>query len=269
MIRVFKQLSLLIALTLVAGAVSSQETQTPKTAQQIYLEGVGLYQKQQWDQAAEKWSQALQLEPENPYILYNLGLAEIQLQKLAWAVAHFRKAAEIKPGIKDLNKALSQTLSQLGIPAAKSLDFWSAPTRFLLKKIHPAFFMITFMLLLWLSLWHWLTYIGRRKRAIDQANPLPHFPLLALTLSVFTAIVLSLVVVKSIQSQQTKATIVEKDLFAKSGPTAEATDLFQLRPGTEVLLQKTSGEWIQARNKGGLVGWIPLTAVYQTSGETP
>lgn len=237
-------------------------------AKALYQEGLRHYQNSEWKEAQEKLHQALLQDPNNPYILYNLGLAHHRLGNQGPSIAYWRKALVIMPGFDAANKALGLAIGELDKPSKSSdLSHWENFRAYFLVKFKGRFFYFFSALFLFLSTWFWVSYLSTRKKALDDELPLPPPPYLPILLSFFAICFLGLLTAKIIDSSSPRGTIVSKVVVAKSGPNDKASALFDLYEATEVLLKNKQNDWVQVSYPGGLTGWVPKNNVFQTSGD--
>ena len=238
-----------------------------KSTQQLYTEGLGLYQTGEWSQAEELWSAALSQEPQNPLILHNLALASLRLQKPGLAVGLWRKALTLNPSMSAARRALDFALKQLPQPLPESSSAW-VNFKQKLSFISPLLFFTLLTFFFFFSLWLWLSFLEKRKNNQDAAAG---FPYLASLCSVFCIPLVFFSVIRWQDMQIRRATVIEKTTALRSGPAADQTILFELTEGSEVHIlrkEETDSEvWLQVSYPGGLSGWTPQSSLFQTSGE--
>lgn len=88
----------------------------PEHADALHLLGVVLYQKEDYEAAVEKISEAVRINPRNTIYYSNLGSAYKCLGKNGAAADSYRKALEIRPDYADAWYNLAVTLKSLGRP---------------------------------------------------------------------------------------------------------------------------------------------------------
>ena len=67
-----------------------------------------------WDAAAEAGNEALALNPDHPYALYNTGLALVRSNKAMAALPHLKQTADMQPDRHEPVMALAEAYQQLG-----------------------------------------------------------------------------------------------------------------------------------------------------------
>ena len=237
-------------------------------AQNLYQEAVGLYQGQKWQEAATKFSEALKEEPNNPFILYNLGLTKFQLQETGYALALWRKALSADPYFGEAKRALKMLEEKTGGKNSQNEQNWAFyQLRALAVYFGLPLLGLTLLILFCVSIWLWLGFIGKYARARESQSPTPPFPLRAVMFTMFALLVALLTSLEALQISTPSATVVAKEMKVKSAPDEKGTDLFNITEGTEVLLKASSGNWVQATLPGGLTGWIDKQGILQTSGK--
>ena len=78
-------------------------------------QGVDLLSRGELEPAAEQFTRALELEPDNPLIHFNLGLTRHRQGRMAQAIESYRRALAIDPGLLPAN-------NNLGLAALESGD---------------------------------------------------------------------------------------------------------------------------------------------------
>ena len=241
--------------------------QSENSAQQLYQEGLGLYQKKQWQEAAKLWSQALEIEPNNPYILYNLGLAKSQLGEFSLALAYVRKTLAIKPRLSQAHDALKIIAPKIGQPVPASVSLFTNPLPFLQRAFSPELTFLITLVFLTLFLWFLFEILGQRKRnSAENPVPLKISPFFWVSLAFFL-LFLPLSALQLLSPPKKRATVVAANVFAKSTPDQESTDLFQIPEGADISLERKKENWVQVRLSGGLRGWVSTEKIYQTHGD--
>ncbi len=84
----------------IAAAANCQEDKP------LVLKGNELYKKQQYDQAADEYQKAAEINPKNAKALYNLGNALYKNRKMEEAQKVYDNAAENATGAKDKSRAV-------------------------------------------------------------------------------------------------------------------------------------------------------------------
>ncbi len=84
-----KSLRSLCALLLLGSPVHAQPAASPSPAESLYAEGVGLFKAGKFEEAAERFQQAYNIDP-SPILLYNLARAAEELGRAKAAVGHYK-----------------------------------------------------------------------------------------------------------------------------------------------------------------------------------
>ncbi|WP_240669071.1 tetratricopeptide repeat protein [Dyella sp. M7H15-1] len=96
----------------------------PAQLRRAYEVDADLYMRdKRYAEAADAYSHALQVAPDDPDLLYGRGLAYAEIGKIDQAVADFRRLLQIKPDDIDATNALGFTLADAGrdLPEAEKL----------------------------------------------------------------------------------------------------------------------------------------------------
>ena len=113
--------SLVIAAVFALGSAAAAD---PTKADQLFDEGKQLSDKGQWQPACDKFAQAIQLDPEAPGTLLNLGRCNEKLGKIGTALGWYQKADEHaqKYNMPEYQKAAKAQIAELS-PRVPSLRF--------------------------------------------------------------------------------------------------------------------------------------------------
>ena len=82
------------------------------TAKDHFEKGNEFYEAMQFEDAAEAYEKALELEPENVDVMSNLGVTYYRLGRLDEAVEVYNKAVDIAPGDADIRSNLAAAYVQ-------------------------------------------------------------------------------------------------------------------------------------------------------------
>src|SRR5690606_12570907 len=113
--------------------------------------------------------------------------------------------------------------------------------------------------------WLLLTYFGRRRKAFQHEEPLPNFPWMGSALAALFAVAITLSGLKAFENPVPRATAIVSSPV-RSAPSDASSTLFELREGADVILRQAKKGWTQIRYPGGMSGWVPNEALFQTSG---
>jgi tetratricopeptide (TPR) repeat protein len=235
--------------------------------QASFQAGVKNYQEKKFDQAQVDFQQALEANPQNVSALTNLALAQFQKGQKALAIALLRKATNLDPEFSTARVALSFILPQLEVKEIPHEILLSETLhRSLFSQFSGFAFSVVAALFVFAALWSLLQYLGGRRRALQQDQPLPAFSVLTVVFLVGALVTLVLLGLKIFDQEATRATVIaEQKIDALSLPDEKAPSLFELYPGLEVFVNQRQKDWSQVTYPGGPTGWIPAAALFTTT----
>ena len=239
----------------------------PPSFESAFQAGINQYQTQKYDEARLSFIRALERNPQSVQALTNLALAQFQLGKKGEAVALLRKAQNLDPNFSTPTAALNFILPQLEVKEIPhEIQMWETiRTHFVVPFSITGFLALTAMSLLFAG-WLFLHYFGERRRALKENLRFPRFPTIpTLILLVFLAMS-TLTLLKVIDHQLPRGTITALKVPVLSAPTESGAALFEIYSGLEVILNSVSQDWVQVTYPGAMTGWIPKSAILQTSG---
>lgn len=264
--RVTHFFRLAFALTLVAGlAPSLLLAQEMPTA---YQNAIRLSQEGKYKEALPHFEATFANKPDNVFNLYNWGRAAYQSNQKGLAVALWRRALYHEPDFTAAKAALEYARTQMpsdafSPPAAGSLE--NLKTGFL--RTVPLSNILLLHLLLFTSLgWLVIRYVAQRRQADQAELAPPPFPFISvLFLLLFFASSALLFVALDFRSE-VRATVVKANAELKTAPQTDASTVFSLLEGTEVVVQSQEKEWTLISYPGGMTGWIQSENLFQSSG---
>lgn len=223
-----------------------------------FLAGTKAYQEKNYEKAQEIFTPLLEQYPENPALLYNLGLAEYNLGHAGLALGLWRKA---------------RYLDQNFIPATQAIDF--VEEQLFPQVSNPSVFQSIFKSLSALPLFLWtLLFLtsaffffwfaiefGAKRKTSPTEWPLWIYSLIPLF--IFSGVMTSLL---TIDQQTHKATVIEKNLQTHTGPSTESPTLSELQEGEIVIIENLHSGWVQIRTLNGSPGWIPQKSIITFGG---
>jgi tetratricopeptide (TPR) repeat protein len=223
-----------------------------------FLAGVSAYRAKDYERAKTVFTELMEQNPDNPILLYNLGLVEYQLGRFGWALGLWRKARTLAPGKVPAEAAIAYTEERL-FPERQKQTFIVVIYNALLN-LPSWLWRLSSLLGFMITGWWGLEY-GVKRRLPPNLWPswiYIVFPLFLLGLS-FTLI-------GAIESMQTSATVVEKDLLARVSPSETSPTILQLEEGQKVTVDQYHGEWARIHGQNGAPGWVPRQAVLEFKG---
>ncbi len=240
-----------------------------RKAVDLYQIGIQSYQKNNWTEAQSFFTQALNQEPLNYLILYNLGLTDFKLGLKGQAVASWRRALYLNPQFAPARKALDFGLKKMGPLSTHSFSQWD----FLRIEILSLFTFNQVLLLSGLLLlgtgFFLLRFWSQRKQALTNEMPLPTPSYAGMIMGFLLLIVALLTVGKGVDYLSPRATVIVERVPIRSGPNESDVSLFEVLEGQEVIIKKVSGDWVQVNYPGGLTGWVLKQTIFYSSGRQP
>lgn len=243
--------------------------ETPSTFETAFQAGVSQYQSQKYDEARLSFGQALEKNPQSVQALTNLALAQFQLGNKGQAVALLRKAQNLDPQFSTARAALDFILPLLEVnEIPHEIQMWETLRKHFIVPFSMTGFLALTALCLFSTGWLALQYVGKRRRALKENRHLPPFPVVPTFIFLIFIALGSLTVLKAIDHEIPRGTITAAKIPVLSAPAENGAALFEVYPGLEVILGALSQEWVQVTYPGAMTGWIPKSAVLQTSGRS-
>ncbi|MES2854563.1 MAG: SH3 domain-containing protein [Bdellovibrionota bacterium] len=237
-----------------------------ESAETSFNAGVAALQKGDATAAATEFRKSIALDADQPVALFNLGVAEQRLGRNGMALGVWRKALALSPEFEPAKNAISWTTRRLErADIASQPEFWESLRSAVLVQTSLLGFIVFLAVLVFAFGWTLLTYFGRRRRALLEETSLPNYPWIPTFFGTLTLIFALLTVAKSLDLEETRGTIIIKKIEARTAPDKNATPLFDLYEGLEVIVRNVSGDWAQVKFPGGSTGWIPREMLFTTA----
>lgn len=221
------------------------------------------YKSKNYTEAIQLFDKALAEHPDQPEILFNLGLAWKNADNEAMAIGLWRKALAIDPYFSKAKEAL--TFVQKITPQHNSA--WeNYRANFL--KIFP-FNLSLALLSLFIALFGFslINYLGQRKKARDDefSDP-PSLPIKTIGLGLLLILILTISLTKALDHFEKRGTLIKPNTALLVSPDEKSLELLKVQAGLEVILRKKFNTWVQIKVPGGPAGWVKAEELLQTHG---
>jgi len=231
-----------------------------------FQDGVKSYQSKDYAKAKTSFEEALKSDPHNATALTNLALVEFQLGNKPQSIGYFRKALVFDPELTAASAGLKFAFSQLEIKEVPhKIDNFEDLRASFLAPVPISVYLILTALFLFSAGWTFLSYLGRRRQALEKEASLPSFPFISGLFAVGFFAALGLSVLKYYDSTIQRGTIISERVSLQSAPGEGQTALLDLYGGFEVIIHKTEGDWVQVEYPGALAGWMKKGSLFITS----
>jgi tetratricopeptide (TPR) repeat protein len=252
----------ILVLSLVT-CVFQASADTP-SKEDLFEKGLAAYQSKQYTEARDAFQKQLDQGHMSPGLLNNMALSVYQLDQKPLALALWRKALSIQPGFQPAlsGRNFLETKMNLRPLERDTLSLWT----------HRNLEAVSFYQLMWVNAlilaiagWLVLRYLGERRFAVEEEQPMPAFPVMAAVFSVVLLFTATVAVYKVRDSLTTRATITAVKASARSLPADEGVGLFDISGGSEVFVRQQQNGWSQIQNAEGSSGWVKNSELFITS----
>jgi tetratricopeptide (TPR) repeat protein len=228
-------------------------------------QGLKAYETKNWDQARENFEKALQFQPNEATIMYNLGLAYFQLNKKGYAVGYWRKALAVSPSMAGATDALEKIQDRYHFSRLEKSP-WAITVHDTLCRFGWNFWLSILAILFAFTGWHWLAFLQKRKTALAaESDDLPSVSSGLIIVSVLFVMIATASAAKFIDDQKVRGTVVNAATELKSAPTTDGVTLSPLPEAAEVQILGTHEDWLQVNTGEGSGGWVKKSDVLAAS----
>ncbi len=244
-------LCLLVSLTF---WVSSAFPDAP--ADTVFTQALESFKQSDFAKSRESFLQLLQKNPNDPVLLYNLGLVDFSDQHPGRAMAYWRKALFLRPGFSPALTAIHQLEKQKNSPFAAPSWWQKGPRYVSLPWLLGA-------LLIFISLS--VIFMVRRRRAIKLQAPVKSLGPILAGFAASALLIIAICIHVSLVHWQTLATVLQP-VSVHSSPSNDSPSLFDFKEGDEVVIHRKNGDWLQIQRGSTAIGWVPRSALFVHSG---
>lgn len=243
-------ISILMALTFWTSSAFPDSTDPAP----VFSDALQSYKAGDFVKSRQIFSDLLTQHPNDPVLLYNLGLVEMDDKHPGKALAYWRKALYLQPGFSPALSGISQVhkLIPNANPTLAEIIYWRIPLWFFMSACF-LFFIASGIL--------WILHASRRKKEISSPLLLP---MLASSLALLFA-GFSIHAFITYYST-TQGTVLESALAVRSSPSADAPSLLEFNEGDEVEVIRTQDDWLQVQKSATALGWVTKDKVLIHSG---
>lgn len=269
-------LRIVFSLCLIFASVPSHSDERPdalpakadsSSLEDVLREGIALYTAKDYAKAKETFVRALEKSPGNVAAATDLALSYCQLGEMGPCLAYFRLALTKDPQNPEARQGLEFALTKLETKEIPHrLELFESLRENGLNRFSLDQFLAIAAACFFAGAWITFAAVGRRRRALEDQQAPPAFPMSSPVLLALAAVFIVLSSLKIYDSGLPRGTILEAKIPVLSAPTTTGVPLFDLYAGFEVILKDWKDEWVQVTYPGGLTGWIPKKAVLRTSG---
>lgn len=224
-----------------------------QTPNELFIQANLLYKEKNYAGAIALYDSIAQSGSVSPELFFNLGNAHFKNGNLAPAILNYERAKKLAPDNADIDFNLRianlrvvdrvEAVPELffvrwvkNLVISHSSDGWA--------KLALVTVWVTFVLAL---LFLFVNHLWVKRISVLAA-------LLALVFSLLFAFLAYNQY--NYQRESSEGIVFVKNVYVKSAPDTQSTDLFMLREGIKVTLLESEGEWQKIQLADGKVGWM-------------
>jgi tetratricopeptide (TPR) repeat protein len=226
---------------------------TAKQEDALFNEANRLYKEQNYEVAIALYDSILKAGYASPELYFNLGNAYFKTGNLAPAILNYERAKKLAPADEDIdfNLRIANLRVVDRVEAVPELFFVRWAKNLVIHfssdgwaTLALILFLVTFIVgAIFLFLKHYLL----KRLAFFVA-------LIFLLLSITSAIIAYSQY--NYQRESSAGIVFAKNVYVKSSPDAQSTNLFMLHEGIKISLIGADGEWQKIQLADGKVGWM-------------
>ncbi len=242
---------ILITILATVSLLAESNTDTFKKANDLYSDG-------KYSQALELYSQLEKNGIESADLYYNMGNCYYRLRKIPETILYFEKAAKLSPGDEDIdfnrNVAMLRTIDKIPPVPKFFLTEWLESFIGMMSSTGWA---VSAVIFIWLAFLMLVGFMFIWSPAIKKILFAGAFMMIVLFgISTYLGYQSN-----QIENDNSGGVVFAVNVYVKSSPDENSTDLFILHEGAKVKVLDKVNEWLKIKLANGDVGWLPSDAI--------
>lgn len=239
----------------IALSFFSPQSFSDSSSNTLFSQGLKSFKSKNFTSSKENFEQLLKEHPDDPTLLFNIGLVAFEEKRLGEATAYWRKALYLKPGFSPAIQGLEQ-VEQL-LSQDRDVSLLEDVYRRVPITISFTLCFLSFAILVFLT-----AHSSIRSK---QGRPALLWQLaLMSTLFILSASFAFIHYQRVFIS--TKATVLEESTNVYASPSKEAPSLLTFSEGVEVNVIRKEKNWTQVRKSSTEVGWVTNDKIFIHAG---
>lgn len=232
--------------------------QSKTDAKKIFEQGNDLYQKEQFEQAAAKYEEVLDLGLVSDEVYFNLGNCYYKLNKVALSIYNFEKAKQLNPTCSsvenNLNFSQKLAVDEFEVVPRAGLDklVFDTTSIFHYNTWASIGVGLAFLFLMSFAGYYFSNYTFTKRL---------FFSGMIFLLAVLVAVLLSASFQKKYRDSNKAAIVFETVTSLHSEPKANSPEITPIHEGAKVLIVEDVNGWNKVVLPNGVQGWLPKTAL--------
>lgn len=220
----------------------------------LFNQANGLYQKNDYQKAADLYQKLVDEGYEGTALYYNLGNSYYKLNKIGYAILNYERALRLSPGDEDIQH-------NLALANSRTIDKPDSLPQFFLFQWWESL-----LALFSLTGWTWSAYFFYILLLISigifffiKNGTIQRFSLFSsLSFGFLFIITVVLLVIKLNREVNIKDGIIIKPaVTVKLAPDKDSNDAFVVHEGLKVQVEDQVDNWYKVRLQDGKIGWMP------------
>jgi tetratricopeptide (TPR) repeat protein len=211
-------------------------------------QGLNAFNRKDYDSAEHFLNKALQEEPKNPSLLYNIGLLQYRRGHVGETVFTLRKSIHFAPHDAQVRELLSHVEEEWGLIRQVKPAF----------PIHPDVFFTALLICVNAACTAGILFFFKKQGL---------YAIMIILFLVFSAGSLIGLVVSGKERDVQTAVVASEDVFMKKIPKESASQWFSLPEGSTVDVSSKSEDYLLVETGDGIKGWLRRSDVLLFEGQ--
>ncbi len=234
----------------------------------ILGKGLKNYQQGQYVEAQNAFQSLLESYPNNPTLLFNLGLAHYRLGHYGFATGLWHKVLDQNPYFVKATEAINFTQKQISIQGPSSQTSWGERIRkWVLVYIPWDVCLFLTAIFGFFFLWLKIKYLAICRFVVKKGDERPAIPTSLIVLGLTFVFVLFVTLMKVKDHTTLRAITISPKSLVYVSPSQETASLFELSEGSHVIIEQVNNNWVQVIDLKGQIGWVQQKDIFHYAGE--
>lgn len=225
-----------------------------QSIEQLMKQGNDYFQKEQYEQAVNSYSEILNKGYESAALYYNLGNAYFRLNKLGMAILNYERGLKLQPNDEDLQYNLkianSRTVDKIQeLPKLFFVEWWEI----IITSLSMAALSLLLIAVFTLFLAAIAVYLLSKNLRLQRFSFFSGSVLLAVLL------IVTIMFISRVDREESSnyAVLIEPSITAKIAPDNKSGDAFLIHEGIKFQLIDRVNDWSKIKLSDGKIGWLP------------
>lgn len=229
-----------------------------QTPGELFTQGNLLYKEKNYAGAIALYDSVAKSGFVSPELFFNLGNAHFKSGNLAPAILNYERAKKLAPDDADIdfNLRIANLRVVDRVEAVPELFFVRWVKNLVISHSSDGWAKLALGMV-------WLTFVLALLFLFVNHVWVKRFSFIMAAFALFISVLFAFLAYNqyNYQRESSEGIVFVKNVYVKSAPDVQSTDLFMLREGIKVTLREAEGDWQKIQLADGKVGWMQRSSL--------